>query len=136
MRSSQQKREQKKRTNGCVDHPCSVGRLSIPLGGKGSTVPVGNGCRTHFAHGVRILLIEILDDAADLTLELQLATLYKVEAGSVDDGEQDASESGLADFDARGLDRRGVLRWPVQEALYRRALVHGRRWGDFRGFEQ
>jgi hypothetical protein len=129
-------REQK-RTNGCVDHPCSDEPPSIPIRGreggcKVSAMPLFQGGRgkgaTHFAHRVRILLIEILDDTTNLTLKLQLAALDKVQTGCVDDGEQDAIESGLADFDARGLDRRRVLRRPVQEALYRRALVHGRCW--------
>lgn len=60
--------------------------------------------RTHFAHSISILGINVLDHSIDLTLELKLTAFEEIEAGSVDNREEDAVKARLADLDASGAD--------------------------------
>jgi hypothetical protein len=91
---------------------------------------------THLTHGIGILSIQILDDAANLTLEFQLSTFQKVQTGCVDDGKKHAIEARFTNLDACGLDRLGVFGWTMKEAFDCGTLI-GRGGGrDLGRFQQ
>jgi hypothetical protein len=88
------------------------------------------------AHRLRIQVIHVLEHGADLALERELAAGAQVEAGRVDDGEEEARARALVELDDGHVER-GRGREPRrEEARERRALVVRRPRRHVRGREQ
>lgn len=90
----------------------------------------------YLAHGVRIFRIDILEDAGDLALQLELTALDEIETRSVYDGEHDTVEAGFTYLDGRGLNGLSSLGVSAQELRDRSALVGSRGGRDVGRFQK